>query len=131
MGNILSRPIENRTRETAVCAVMIFPTAQTNATMIENATLSQMPPTSPAIVKKASLVSVPSAKLSILPVANAAKVTTIINSTVARIRARRVALLTAFPPPSLSSLRVLMASNPRKLSAATEIAVAIKPGVNH
>lgn len=81
--------------------------------------------------EKASLVSVPSAKLSILPVANAAKVTTIINSTVAGIRARRVALLTAFPPPSLSSLRVLMASNPRKLSAATEIAVAIKPCVNH
>ncbi|CNT91778.1 Uncharacterised protein [Salmonella enterica subsp. enterica serovar Bovismorbificans] len=109
----------------------MLPTAHTNATMMENATLSQIPPTLPAMVKNASFVALPSAKRSTLPVANAANATTIINSTVAKTNANSVALLTARPPPSLSSLNVLIASKPRKFSAATEIAVAMSPGVNH
>ncbi len=96
-GNIRSRPIENSTLDTAVCAVIMLPTAHTNATMMENATLSQIPPTLPAMVKNASFVALPSAKRSTLPVANAANATTIINSTVAKTNANSVALLTARP----------------------------------
>lgn len=73
------------------------PTAHTNATIMENATLSQMLPTLPAMLKNTSFVALPSTRRSMLPVVKTANVTALIDSTVAKTNAKRVALLMVCP----------------------------------
>ncbi len=86
----------------------MLPTAHTNATMMENATLSQIPPTLPVMVKKCFIRRITFREAVDITGGERRNATTIIiNSTVAKTNANSgLLLLTARPPPSLSSLNV-------------------------